>query len=668
MWKRLSVSNKLYVVVGLMTFLIAAELLTLLFAMEVLSSVRAFVHGEGLWSKAQKDAVYSLHRYSVTFDHKYYDQYLVHLQIPLGDRRARLELIKENPNLQEVKEGFIQGEIHEGDIPGLIHLIQRFGMVSYISRAIEIWTRADLQIDDLIAAAEKLRSLIEDRALTRDYPKIERTIKNLEQLNLQLTVLENDFSFTLGEGSRWLEQLLRYLLVLAVLTIESTGLFLTFTFARNLTRSLEELTQVASEVGKGNFTKEVPVRSSDELGQLAIALNQMTQNLKKNIGERKRAESASKLKSLFLANMSHEIRTPLGVILGLTEILKDPNIPVTEFNKYLGIIEKTGNNLKRIINDILDISKVEAGHLEIDKATFNLSDFMKDLRAMLSVKAEQNRNHLVFIEKGDVPVEVFTDKLRLRQILVNIIDNASKFTDSGKITIEYGINGIKLFFRITDTGIGIPPEHIADLFKPFSQGDPSSTRKYEGTGLGLILSKRLATAMGGDVVLESSNPGAGSTFLITIAHESNVPKRSPVSLSSIEHFDIRAIRGKNILLVEDSEDNQLLIRVLLSRCNMNVQFAKNGEEGVARAKSGKFDLILMDVQMPVMDGYTATLLLRQGGFKGPIIALTAHAMKEDRDRCIRAGCNDYLTKPIEIKALYEALYRNLVDESTLAAA
>lgn len=309
-WKHISVSKKLYAVFGLMAVLIASELFTLLFAMEVLSSVRAFVHGEGLWSKAQKDAVYNLLRFSETFEHKYFEEYKLNLKIPLGDHEARLELMQNNPNTSLVTQKFIQGEMHSDDIPGVISLIQRFHEVSYINHALEIWAKADMLLDELMNNAEDLRSAIENNMLTRDYTSIDRSIKNVEHLNSQLTILEKEFSYTLGEGSRWLETILRILLALAVMTIETTGLILTFSFARNLTRSLEELTGVAAEVGKGNFSKEATVRSLDELGQLAVALNRMTTDLKKNIGDRKRAESASKIKSLFLANMSHEIRTP----------------------------------------------------------------------------------------------------------------------------------------------------------------------------------------------------------------------------------------------------------------------------------------------------------------------------------------------------------------------
>lgn len=657
-FKNLSVSKKLYTVVGLMAILIASELLTLIFVMDILSAVRSFVSGEGLWSKAQKDAVSSLQRFSVTFDKQYFSNYVDHLKIPLGDRQARLELIKPNPNLVVVREGFLAGEIHPNDIDGLIRLIRRFYWVSYVDHAVQVWTKADQQMDELMKTAEKLRVAVESPTVRRDFYKVDEALKEIEKLNLDLTILEKEFSYVLGEGSRWLEMVLRWLLFFAVLTVEATGLLLTFTFARNLTRSLENLSAVATEVGKGNFSQEVEVNSQDELGLLAAALNDMSRNLRKNIGERKRAESASKVKSMFLANMSHEIRTPLGVILGLTELLKDPSLSPGEHNKYLEIIERTGNNLKRIINDILDISKVEAGHLEIENTPFSLPDFLKELDSMLRLRAEQNNNHLGFEKIGEVPDQIFSDRIRLRQILVNLIGNALKFTKDGRITVEYGVGGGKLFFRIVDTGVGIAPEDRQDLFKPFSQVDSSSTRKYDGTGLGLLLSKKLANALGGDVVLESTSIGSGSSFMVTIAKEAS-PTKTRTPSTSVSTFDISQLNGKRVLVVDDSEDNRLLIQALLSRCQIQVECVDNGAAAIDKAIAKEFDLILMDVQMPIMDGQTATINLRKLGYKKPIIALTAHAMKEDRERCLKVGCNDYLTKPIEIKLFYEVIWRHM---------
>jgi len=657
-WKDLSVSKKLYIVVGVMALLIATELLTLLFAMNILSAVRSFVEGEGLWSKAQKNAIYSLQRYVATGDPTYYEAFNEEIKIPLGDRYARHELEKPNPNLQEVRVGFIRGQIHPDDINGLINLIQKFHSNSYVARALVIWKDADVLFDDLVTSAQDLNILISSGKGRPE--KIQQTFAKIDKTNKDLTILEAQFSTALGEGSRWMEHMLMILLVLAVLTVESTGLFLTVTFSRNLSRSLKELSETANEVGRGNLSHMAPVRSRDELGQLAEAINRMVRDLKRNKGRRVRAENANQVKTLFLASMSHEIRTPLGVILGLADILKEPNLSRQDQMKYIETIEKTGQNLTRILNDILDISKVETGHFEIEKTQFSLSDFLQDLESMMKVKAAQQGNNLRFVRQGESRARVLTDRIRLRQILVNLINNALKFTEHGTVTVSYWEKEQTLHFQITDTGVGISAESQEQLFQTFYQGE-EGVQQNEGSGLGLILSKRLARALGGDVILQESQLKKGSVFLVTIRNdhvEENRKIAEPKPMNGASTSE-NVLAGKKVLVVEDVLDNQMLTKLYLARKGMEVQFANNGVEGVQKALDQNFDLILMDMQMPVMDGYTATKQLRDKGYEKPIIALTAHAMKEDRERCLQSGCDDYLTKPLDSNALYGAISKNL---------
>lgn len=653
-WKNLSVAKKLYSVVGVMALLVASELFTLLFVMDVLSSVRSFVGGEGLWSKAQKNAVHNLHQYAFTRERRYFLSFEKNLQIPLGDRQARLAMEQPIPDYNKAFEGFVKGGNHSEDIPGLINLITRFHQVPHLTRALEVWRLADLRMDEFINAGYALDTAIQknDTALVND------ALEKIDKLNDRLTSLEVQFSNVLGEGSRWLEHLLMLILVITVLTVESCGLFLTVSFTRTLSRNLRELGMAANEVGRGNFSHLAPVHAKDELGQLAEAINKMTLDLKKSIGQRDEAEQASKVKSLFLANMSHEIRTPLGVIIGLTEILKDPQVGWEDRQRYIDTIERTGKNLNRIINDILDISKVEAGHLEIEKTQFTLEEFMSDLQSLLQIQAEKNNNIILFTALGVLPKYVVTDRTRLRQILVNVVNNALKFTKNGKITIYYTADNEHLYFDITDTGIGISSEFKKDLFKNFSQADGSTTRVHEGTGLGLALSKRLSQALGGDVVLLRSEIGVGSTFRVSIANDQR-EVRSTNHESQTKKIDLQnvGVKGKKVLIVEDIKENQLILQMYLNRYGMVPDFAENGKVALDKVASGNYDVILMDMQMPVMDGYTATKALRQKGYDKPIIALTAHAMKEDRDRCLQAGCDEYLTKPIEAATLYATLSR-----------
>ena len=655
-WRDLSVVKKLYVVVGVMAFLVAMELLTLLFAMNTLSTLRAFVGGESSWSKAQKNAIHDLYLYMYTKDESFYDGFNKNLSVNMSLRQARLELQKPNFDEKLVTDYFVKGTIAESDVPGVVNMLRRFHSAPYIGHALQVWAQADALLDDLIDNARTLHELI--KAGQFDSPETKSVVARTHELNIQLSILEDDFSATLGSGSRWLEHILMVILIIAVMTVEGTGILLTISFNRNLSRSLTEISQAAKDLGEGNLSQSVPVRSNDELGQLAQTLNKMTQDLDKSIVQRVRAENASQIKTLFLANMSHEIRTPLGVIIGLTEIIKDPDLNSDERLKYIQIIENTGRNLTRIINDILDITKVESGHLQIQRSEVNVPEVLKEISSMMSIKAKEHDNTFEVVEETAVPNFIQTDRSRLNQILLNLVNNAIKFTQDGLIQIRYGMNGDLVYFDVFDTGIGIPEESKKDLFKTFSQIDSSSTHRYEGTGLGLVLSKRIAQSLGGDVVLLRSELGRGSTFRITISKDSQAepaPKMEPIQPvpSAVTHAD--HLIGKKVLIVDDSNDNQLLIQLYLKKRGIHSEFADNGAAAVHKALTNNYDLVLMDMQMPIMDGYTATQTLREKGFKKPIIALTAHAMMEDRNRCLAAGCNDYLTKPIDSNILFKTV-------------
>lgn len=644
LWHRLSISQKLFTVVGILGLLIATELLTLRFAMTTLSSVRAFVGGEGLWSKAEKAAVLNLREYSITRDPKFYIEFQNDLQVPLGDRQARTEMAKAEPNFRVVLEGFVRGRIHPDDVPGLFALVRKFHAVPYLARALEIWGDGDRLLTELTHTGEELHRQIE---LGASRAQIQNSINQIESIDHRLTALEDNFSYTLGEGSRWLENLLMGIILLAVLMVEGTGLLLTFSFSRKLSRGLVELAEASAEIGRGNFKLRVPVASRDELGRLAESFNSMAEQLEQNVDVRQQAERANQVKSMFLANMSHEIRTPLAAILGFAELLKDENLSVSDRQRYVEIIHRTGVNLSKIINDILDLSKVEAGRFEIHMHSFSLRDVLNDIYQVMVLRCEAKNIALTFEDKGDVPDWISSDPLRLRQVLMNLLSNAVKFTESGVIELVYQVVDQQLTFTIRDSGIGMAPSHRNRLFQAFSQIDSSSVRKFEGTGLGLVLSRKLARLLGGDVELLESALGEGSTFRahipLILAPDSREHADSQKILSLLE----RRLRGKNILVVEDVLENQLLIETILRKYGVEVSVANNGEEGMRRALEGNFDAVIMDVQMPVMDGYTAVRNLRNLKYEKPVIALTAHAMKEDRVKCLGAGYSDYLAKPIQ---------------------
>lgn len=641
-WGKLSVSHKLYGVVGVMALLIATELFTLLFAMRTLSAVRAFVGGEALWSKAQKGAVLELLSYAHTRNPHHWYAYKNHLRIPIGDHNARVEMAKPDMNLETVRQGFLEGQIHQQDIQPMIELMTRFHRIPYIMEAMEIWGEGDVLIFEMMEIAERMHKVIKNSPRDQSESEIQYLRSQIFAIDERLTGIEVQFSAKLGDASRWLEHILMVVLVIAVVTVESTGLLLTITFGRRLKSDLTELHTFATSVGDGDFSKTVPVRSKDELGQLAAALNKMAANLKESNSERNIADRANRVKSLFLANMSHEIRTPLNAILGFVDLLKDSSLGAAERRKYLDIIERTGNSLSTIINDILDISKVEAGKLEIVKVSCSLKQILRDLEALLSIRCEEKGINLTFLIE-DLPDNIVTDPTRLKQILLNVIGNAIKFTSRGSVLARFEAKDSMLVCTVEDTGVGISKDSVQKLFQPFSQVDLSIRKRFGGTGLGLIVSKRLAHLLGGDVTLVESKLGSGSKFEVKVHLE--IADTEPARTTRKELSPIEPLKGKKILIVEDSIDNQLLAEQYLVKAGAQVAMANHGVEAVDAALNDRYDLVLMDMQMPVMDGYSATASLRKKGCKTPIIALTAHAMREDLDRCLHVGCTAFLTKP-----------------------
>ena len=385
------------------------------------------------------------------------------------------------------------------------------------------------------------------------------------------------------------------------------------------------------------------------------------------------AESANQAKSDFLANMSHEIRTPLSAIMGFTDLLLDPRISEVERQQFASTIRRNGKLLTQLIDDILDLSKVEAEKLVIERIPCSLPGIMADVTTLVGQQAWEKGIYLRIVSEGEVPEKIVSDPVRLKQILINIVGNAVKFTAIGGVDVVVKLHkpcagsAAKIEFSVADTGRGIAPEHCGHLFQPFMQADSSTTRRFGGTGLGLVLARRLAQALGGDVVLTKSVLGSGSVFTVTIetplAEGSYRIGSGALSDNGGEVLwtagDRTALSGIEILVVEDVPDNQVLISEILRSSGARVTLAEDGEQGIQKAMQNDFDLVLMDLQMPVCDGFEATAELRHRGFKKPILALSAAAMREDRDRAIKAGCNDHLTKPINRKLFLETISRHI---------
>lgn len=392
--------------------------------------------------------------------------------------------------------------------------------------------------------------------------------------------------------------------------------------------------------------------------------------------QKEAAETANHAKSQFLANMSHEIRTPLTAILGFAENLLEPQVSEAERLSAVKTIFRNGEHLLGIINDILDLSKIEAGKLEIERLAFSPIRLAADVISIMHVRASNKGLPLRLKYLTPMPETIHSDPTRVRQILINLLGNAVKFTEKGFVELRLQFDRSepwrpRLKFNVVDTGIGMTPEQLAKIFEPFTQADGSTARKYGGTGLGLTISRRLAHMLGGDISIQSE-PGQGTTFEVSIETGDLTNVRlidDPTVLEEAEAdvalpaLDELKLQGR-ILLAEDSPDNQILISSFLKKTGADVAIGSNGQMALEKAleadrQGNPFDVILMDMHMPVLDGYEATRKLRQTGYSRPIIALTANAMGGDEKKCIDAGCDDYATKPINRRKLISQIAAQL---------
>ncbi|MCE3227974.1 MAG: hypothetical protein K0S32_2525 [Bacteroidetes bacterium] len=496
--KDVSITKKLYFTVGTMAVLIVVELLTLWFAIHTLSSVRAFVSAEGLWSKAQKDAVLHLKKYNRTHNEKDFLAFQNFMQVPLGDHKTRIELLKPEPNLDTARAGFLQGRIHPDDIDGMINLVRRFNQISYINKAIAVWTKGDSVIAQLIPLGNEIHKEIS--SVNPSNEKLHQLMNAIDPINEQLTLLEDDFSYTLGEGSRWLENIILKLLFAVALTVEITGLLITISVSRSITKGLNEIRRATTKVAEGDMTARAKVFSNDEIGEVAITMNKMTAQL---------IESNKEL-GQFAYIASHDLQEPLRSISNYADLFQKEYKGKLDENsdRYLSAILKSTARMQLLIKDMLDYSRLGHDH---QLCKLDCNQLVQEVLQEMNLLIEETKTKLIIDE---LPVMDCYNELKL--VFQNLISNAIKFRKPDTqpiITISVKKDDSTFTFSVKDNGIGIEKNYYERIFVIFQR--LHNQKEFPGSGIGLAHCKKIIEMHGGEIWVESE-PGRGSTFYFTI--------------------------------------------------------------------------------------------------------------------------------------------------------
>lgn len=451
---------------------------------------------------------------------------------------------------------------------------------------------------------------------------------------------------------------------------------------RIILRPIHTLVDSTAHIANENYDQKIDVVSNNEIGALSRAFNSMTDSLAGSNKQKNKAlkqlnsavehlEIANTEKSRFLANMSHEIRTPLTSIIGFSETLDNPDSSESERYIATRTIIRNSHHLQQMINDILDISKIEAGELQANLEDTSVFDILTEIESLFLANAQERNLDFTINYEYPIPVVVHTDPLRVRQVLINLCGNALKFTKEGGISIHCRYQKPNIVISITDSGIGMNKEQIKKVFNLFTQADSTTTRQFGGTGLGLPLSRKIANLLDGEVNAESIE-GKGSRFQFHFFAGEQAGNKMTNSAISVKknllnspHQNRLTLHGK-ILVVDDARDNQILITSILKRAGLTSNCVDNGQLALDALKTEPYDLIIMDKQMPVLDGISATKIIRTSGNNIPIIALTADAFEEDRQTSIDAGCNAYVTKPINRNLLLTTIEKLLKKDDKLS--